>query len=331
MACVDTYHRPIEYLRISVTDRCNLRCLYCMPKEGVPWRSHDDILSFEEIETVVRAATGLGIEKIRLTGGEPLARLAIVDLVRSLARIPGVTELSMTTNGVLLPRYAAPLAEAGLRRVNISLDTLRSERFNRITRVGHLEDALAGIDAAHAAGLEPVKINMVVIRGLNDDEVVTMARRSVAPGWHVRFIEWMPVGDQMANTNRWSQEVVTVDEIRERIEKEMGPLEPTHLEHGSGPAQYFRVLGAPGTLGFISPISHHFCQRCNRLRLTADGLLLPCLLSDLEVDLKGSLRSGAGVREIEDLLRQTIEIKPLRHHLEENQSSHRRVMSQIGG
>jgi len=188
MTHFDSCNRPISYLRISVTDRCNLRCVYCMPKEGVPLCAHDKILSYEEIETIVRAAAELGINKVRLTGGEPLARLGLADLVRMLARIPGIDDLSMTTNGTLLARHADALARAGMRRVNISLDTLQPARFRQITRRGKLADALAGIEAAHRAGLEPVKINTVVIRGLNDDEIVDLARKTVDDGWHLRFI-----------------------------------------------------------------------------------------------------------------------------------------------
>ncbi|MDY6875074.1 MAG: GTP 3',8-cyclase MoaA [Chloroflexota bacterium] len=331
MAHLDAYNRPISYLRISVTDRCNLRCIYCMPPEGVPWRAHEGILRYEEIETVVRAAAELGISKVRLTGGEPLVRLGIVDLVRNLARIPGIDDLAMTTNGILLSRYAADLAEAGLKRVNVSLDTLNPERFQRITRLGRLEDVMAGMEAARRAGLEPVKINTVVIRGMNDDEVVGLARKTMEVGWNVRFIEVMPVGNGVLASGEWRERVVTAGEIRQKIEAALGELQPAKMSTGGGPARYYRLPWARGTLGFITPISEHFCYRCNRLRLTADGQLRPCLLSDYEINLRTPLRQGADVTQIKELLLQGIESKPMQHHLDEWERPENRVMSEIGG
>jgi cyclic pyranopterin phosphate synthase len=334
----DSYQRPIQYLRISVTDRCNLRCVYCMPSEGVDSCSHLDILRYEEIETIVRAAAGLGISKIRLTGGEPLVRLGIVDLVHMLSRVPGVDDLSMTTNGTLLARCAQELAGAGLRRVNVSLDTLRPERFQAITRLGRLEDALAGIEAARCAGLEPVKVNAVVIRGLNDDEVVDLARRSIDEAWNVRFIEWMPVGDEAipgvggaAAADNWRMRVVTAEQMREQIEVALGALIPAQMDAGAGPARYYRLAGAQGTIGFITAVSEHFCHHCNRLRLTADGQLRPCLLSDQEFDLRTPLRQGANVDQVQELLLAAIGRKPQQHHLDERLEARGRVMSQIGG
>jgi cyclic pyranopterin phosphate synthase len=334
MAHLDGYSRPINYLRVSVTDRCNLRCQYCMPPEGIPWIPHDTVLRYEEIALIVRAAAELGINRIRLTGGEPLVRLGMADLVRMLRAVPGVEDLAMTTNGILLPRYARDLAEAGLDRVNISLDTLRPERFQAITRGGRLEDVLAGIKAAHQAGLEPVKINTVVMRGTNDDEVVDLAWRTMEAGWNVRFIEWMPVGTTAsADDSAWRGMVVTADEMRQRIEIALGDLQPAMTATGSGPARYYRLPGAKGTIGFITPVSEHFCYHCNRLRLTADGQLRPCLLSDREIDLRTPLRQGADVPQIKELILQAIDSKPLQHHL--NQCGHgrpeNRVMSQIGG
>ncbi len=331
MAHLDAYNRPISYLRISVTDRCNLRCIYCMPPEGVPSRSHDDILRYEEIETIARAAAELGVSKIRLTGGEPLARLGIVDLVRALARIPGIDDLTMTSNGILLSRYAADLAGAGLRRVNVSLDTLRAERFRRITRRGWLEDVLAGMEAAREAGLEPIKINTVVIRGMNDDEVVDLARKTMSAAWNVRFIEMMPVGNGVMAAGGWRERVVTAREIQQQIEAALGELEAAKLAAGNGPARYYRLPGAKGTLGFISPVSEHFCYQCNRLRLTADGQLRPCLLSDQEIDLRTPLRQGASVARIKELLLQGIQSKPMEHHLDDLQRPEKRAMSEIGG
>jgi len=332
MAHLDAYNRPISYLRISVTDRCNLRCIYCMPQEGAPWRPHEEIMRYEEIETIVRAAAELGISKVRLTGGEPLVRLDIVDLVRKIARIPGIDDLAMTTNGVLLARYAEELAQAGLQRVNISLDTLDAERFRRITRRGALADVLAGIEAAREAGLEPIKINTVVIRGMNDDEVVDLAAKTLEAGWwNIRFIELMPVGNGGLMTEAWEEKVVTAQEIRERIEAALGEPEPAKMSVGGGPARYYRLPGAKGTIGFITPISEHFCYKCNRLRLTADGQLRPCLLSDYEIDLRTPLRQGADAEQIKGLILKGIENKPMRHHLDECQLPERRAMSEIGG
>ena len=332
MTHLDGYSRPINYLRVSVTDRCNLRCQYCMPPDGIPWMPHDAVLRYEEIALVVRAAAEVCISHVRLTGGEPLVRLGLADLVRMLAEIPGVEDLAMTTNGTLLARHAQTLAAAGLDRVNVSLDTLRAERFRRITRCGHLEDVLAGIDAAHQAGLEPVKINTVVMRGTNDDEIVDLARRTMEPGWNVRFIEWMPVGNAApADDDDWRDRVMTAEEMRHRIEAALGDLEPAANGKGNGPARYYRLWGAQGTIGFITPISEHFCYRCNRLRLTADGQLRPCLLSDNELDLRTPLRQGAEVAQIKTLILQGIESKPLQHHLNECNRPEKRVMSQIGG
>jgi len=328
MSYLDAFNRPISYLRVSVTDRCNLRCLYCMPPEGVPWRPHDEILRYEEIETVVRAAAELGISKVRLTGGEPLVRLGIVNLVAMLSPIPGIDDLAMTTNGTLLARYAEKLRAAGLKRINVSLDTLRPERFRRITRLGELSDTLEGIAAAKQAGLVPVKVNTVVIRGLNDDEVVDFARLTRAADWHVRFIEVMPLGD---NADWAGNGYVPMAEVREKIERELGRLIPAKLAAGGGPARYYRLPGARGTIGFITPISQHFCYQCNRLRLTADGKLRPCLLSDYEIDLRTPLRQGATVGEIRRLIVEAVCAKPERHRLSEQIIPQGRAMSQIGG
>jgi cyclic pyranopterin phosphate synthase len=289
-------------------------------------------LRYEEIETIVQAAAELGISKVRLTGGEPLVRLGIADLVRMIARIPGIDDLAMTTNGILLSRYAAELADAGLQRVNVSLDTLRPERFRRITRRGHLEDVLVGIEAAREAGLEPIKINTVVIRGMNDDEVGDLAAKTLeADWWNIRFIELMPVGNGGLMTEEWEQNVVTAQKIRERIESALGKLEPAKMSVGDGPARYYHLPGAKGTVGFITPISEHFCYRCNRLRLTADGQLRPCLLSDQEIDLRTPLRQGADVAEVKALLLKGIESKPMQHHLDKHQLPEERAMSEIGG
>jgi cyclic pyranopterin phosphate synthase len=328
MPYLDNFNRPISYLRISVTDRCNLRCVYCMPPEGVPWRSHNEILRYEEIELIVRAAASLGISKVRLTGGEPLVRLGFVELVHMLARIPGIDDLAMTTNGTLLARYAAELAQAGLKRVNVSLDTLKPERFRQITRQGDLATVFEGIAAAREAGLAPLKVNTVIVRGLNDDEVVDFARLTLEGDWHVRFIELMPLG---ANTAWAGDGYVSINEVRRRIEAALGELQATKVGVGNGPARYYRLPGAVGTIGFISPVSEHFCYQCNRLRLTADGRLRPCLLSDYEIDLRTPLAQGADLAEVRELLIHSIEAKPERHHLNESVAPRERAMSEIGG
>jgi cyclic pyranopterin phosphate synthase len=322
----DSFQRPINYLRISVTDRCNLRCVYCMPEAGVALMSHRDILTYEEIYTVAKVAAGMGINKIRLTGGEPLVRLGLADLVKMLAGIETIDDISLTTNGILLARNAAALKAAGLRRVNISLDTLRPERFRQITRCGELADTLEGIKAARAAGLEPVKINMVVMAGINDDELIDFARKTINEGWHVRFIEHMPVNGEEPISPR----LFSVREMRKRIEA-LGALEPWKVDVGNGPAKYFRLPGATGTIGFITPITEHFCYQCNRLRLTADGKLRPCLLSEEEIDLREPLRSGASAEELKRLIEMAIARKPQRHHLAEGKKRNGRPFSQVGG
>jgi cyclic pyranopterin phosphate synthase len=324
----DDFGRAINYLRVSVTDRCNLRCIYCMPPEGVEKLSHLDVLSYEELALIVQAAAELGISKVRLTGGEPLARLGLAEFVRMIASIPGIDDLSLTTNGTLLARHAATLAAAGLNRVNISLDTFRPERFARITRLGRLEDVWAGIAAAETANLTPIKFNVVVVRGLNDDEVADFARRTISDGWNVRFIELMPIG---ASADWAGNGSVPIPEIRARIEAEVGPLTTVHGPRGNGPARYHQLDGAQGTIGFIGALSDHFCSSCNRLRLTADGRLRPCLMSDREIDLRQALRSGADLEAVQAILAQAIHLKPQRHHLEEARAPRDRTMSQIGG
>jgi cyclic pyranopterin phosphate synthase len=302
-----------------------------MPGDGIPLCPRHEILTYEEIETVVRAAAEIGITKVRVTGGEPLVRADIVDLIRMVAGVPGIDDLAMTTNGILLSQYARASASAGLKRVNVSLDSLRPERFRRITRVGRLEYVLQGMKAAREAGLKPVKINTVVMRGTNDDEVLDFARKTMHEDWNVRFIELMPVGCGGSVDDRWRERVVTAQEVRDKVEAVLGQLEPAKVSMGDGPARYYRLPGAQGTLGFITPISDHFCYRCNRMRLTADGQLRPCLLSDQEIDLRTPLRQGARVEEIIALLLKGVESKPQRHHLPESDGPEKRAMSQIGG
>lgn len=324
MPFLDSFERPISYLRISVTDRCNFRCLYCRPAGGISLRRSHEILRYEEIERVARAAASLGINKVRLTGGEPLVRKGVVDLVEMLASIPGIDDISMTTNGALLANYAQGLAQAGLKRVNVSLDSLKEEHFREITRGGRLNDTLAGIDAARKAGLSPIKVNMVVVQGLNDDETLDFAGLS-REGWHVRYIELMPLGPGVD----WRG--LSVEEIREEIESHLGSLEPAKVDLGGGPARYYRLPGAQGTIGFIAPLSECFCEGCNRLRLTADGRLRPCLLSDEEIEIKPPLRRGATLEELREIISQGAHMKPSGHRLAERVWPQERTMSEIGG
>ncbi|MFZ5998725.1 MAG: GTP 3',8-cyclase MoaA [Nitrospirota bacterium] len=323
----DKYERTIDYMRISIIDRCNLRCIYCMPSEGVKPIAHKSILSYEEIIRIVRIAARLGVRKIRLTGGEPLIRKNLVYLVSSINAIEGIDDISLTTNGLLLKKLARPLAAAGLKRVNISLDTFRPDRYKEITRGGTISKVLEGIEDAEQAGILPIKINMVPIRGFNDDEIEAFARLTIKTPYHIRFIEFMPIGAR----EMWSQEkYIPTDEIKEKVSA-IAPLVPVRMRK-SGPARYFRFENAAGVIGFISPLTHHFCSSCNRLRLTADGKLRPCLFSETEIDLKSALRSGAPDEELERLLRLSIEVKPQGHSLgHEKPLTMLRPMSKIGG
>jgi len=323
----DSFQRPINYLRISVTDRCNLRCVYCMPLGGIHLLPHRDILTYEEIYTLAKAAAELGINKVRISGGEPLVRASLPRLIQMLAQIDAIDDISLTTNGVLLSRYAAELKSAGLQRVNVSLDTLRQDRFESITRRSYnLGDVLEGIEVARSVGLNPVKINMVVMSGINDDEIIDFATKTINEGWHVRFIELMP----FAAATTTALQFVSVSNMRRQLEQ-LGNLEPCLPGAGNGPAKYFRFRQATGTIGFITPISEHFCFRCNRLRLTADGKLRPCLLAEEEIDLKQPLRSGTSSVGLKQLIKEAVASKPLRHHLAEGYIPKDRPFSQVGG
>ena len=321
---LDSFGRSINYLRISVTDRCNLRCLYCMPPEGVPQMPHSEILSYEEIRNVIRAAAELGISRIRLTGGEPLVRAELPKLVRMLSQVEGIEELSLTTNGTFLKKYALELKQAGLSRVNVSLDTLKPDKFRYITRLGELKTVLEGIETAKEAGFEPVKINTVIMQGINNDEILDFARMTYKEGWHVRFIELMPF--------KGAAEFVPSIELRQHISL-LGKLEPCESITGNGPATYYSLAGAKGAIGFISSLTEtSFCSRCNRMRLTPDGKLRPCLLGEDEIDLKTPLRNNASMEELKSLILKAVASKPEHHHLEEgNIRLVNRRMSQIGG
>ena len=323
----DRFDRKINYLRVSVTDRCNQRCFYCMPKNGVTPFTHSQILSYEEIVRVVEAAVSLGIVKVRLTGGEPLVRKNICNLVSQIANTPGIVDVGLTTNGALFKEKARELYEAGLRRVNISLDTLNPFKFMRITRVNHFHKVIDAIEAARDIGFDPVKINMVVIRGVNDDELEEFAKMSLDMPFHMRFIEYMPVGVE----SRWDLEkTVPSTEVMARLEK-VGRLIPVAGGRLDGPSERFRFDGAKGEVGVISAVSNHFCSTCNRLRLTADGKLRPCLLSDREVDIKEALREGAGRQELMGIIAEAIDLKPDGHRLDRETAHCRKSMSRIGG
>ncbi len=320
----DSFQRPVDYLRISVTDRCNLRCIYCMPAEGINLLPHEDVLSYEEIHRVAATAAELGIKKVRITGGEPLVRIDLSRLIRMLAQIDAIDDIALTTNGILLAQYADELKTAGLRRVNISLDTLKPDKFKLITRGGDLDSVLEGIDAAGAAGLNPIKINAVVMAGSNDDELLDFARKTIEEGWHVRFIEHMPFNRELADSS-----FVPVNEMQERLAV-LGELEPCTVK-GNGPAKYYRLPQAKGTIGFITPVSQHFCFHCNRLRLTADGKLRPCLLSEREVDLRQPLRQGISAEELKKLIKRAVDSKPRQHKLAQGYVPQDRPFSQVGG
>ncbi len=323
----DSFQRPINYLRISVTDRCNLHCVYCMPSGGIDLIAHSDILTYEEIYTIAKAAAEVGISKIRLTGGEPLVRLGLPQLVQMLASIGSIDDISLTTNGILLSQCAAELKSAGLRRVNVSLDTLKQDKFEFITRCGNnLGAVLEGIEVARSVGLNPVKINVVVMAGTNDDELIDFATKTISDDWHVRFIEFMPVADESIEIPRF----MPVSEMRKRLES-LGKLEPCLPSIGNGPAKYFRLPQAKGTIGFITPVSEHFCFSCNRLRLTADCKLLLCLMSEEEIDLKKPLRDGISSADLKQLFKGAVASKPLRHRLDEGYLPKDRPFSQVGG
>ena len=324
----DTFSRPITYLRVSVTDKCNLRCIYCMPERGLPWLPKSEILSYEEIAEIVRAAAQAGVRSVRLSGGEPLIRKDLPRLVASISAIDGIEDVALSTNALLLEEQIDALLDAGLKRVNVSLDTLREDRFAQIARRPGLDRVLAGIDAAIERGLTPVKINCVVMRGQNDDEIAAFAEWTKERAVFVRFIEVMPVHE---NLGVQRDAYVSSDEILERV-RTIGDLEAVTGPGGNGPARYFAFPGAPGAVGVISPLSHDYCERCNRVRLTADGRLRLCLFGDHEVDLRSAVRAGASQDEIVDLLRAAMLIKPERHHLRLGEASSRmRAFSEIGG
>jgi cyclic pyranopterin phosphate synthase len=327
----DRFGREIDYLRLSVIDHCNLRCVYCMPVRGLQFVPSQDLLTAAEIELVARAAVSVGFRKFRLTGGEPTLRPDIVEIVDRLAGVRGVADLAMTTNAILLPRLARPLAAAGLRRLNIHVDSLDPDNLKRLMRFGTLAEIEAGIAAAEDAGLVPIKLNTVVTRDYNDGDVVEIARRALERGWHCRFIELMPLGGGEQARTALSQ-FVPSRETRERIEAALGKLHPLPKPHPADEANDFRFEEpGSGRVGFISPVSEPYCGACNRMRLTADGRFHLCLLNDDELDVRGAIRSGGGLEEVAAILVRAVEGKPTGHRLDEGISTRDRSMFQIGG
>lgn len=322
----DQFGRSIEYLRISVTDRCNFRCVYCMPLEGLDWLPKAEILSYEEITAVVAQLAPLGLRRLRITGGEPTIRPDLERLVAMLKAVPGVEDIALSTNGVRLPAMARTLVAAGLDRVNISIDSLRPDRIRQIARRDLKFDPLASLTSAIDAGLDPVKFNMVVMRGINDDEIGDFARLGLDHALHVRFIELMPVGEMAGLT---FEHIVPSAEVLERAAAAVGALEPAAgPARGNGPARYYRVPGAAGPIGVITPMSHTYCDTCNRVRLTADGRLRTCLYGDHEVNLRDPLRAG---EPLGPLFERALAAKPREHHLLQLKVGGLKALSQVGG
>ncbi len=324
---IDRFGRNIHYLRISLTDHCNLRCIYCMPEDQT-FRPNPELMQDDEIFLLTHLFASLGFDKIRLTGGEPTVRAHIVDIVRGIASTNGIRSVSMTTNGVLLKKLAQPLAEAGLQRVNISIDTLNPEKFHRLTRWGKLDDVWDGVLAAEQAGLAPIKLNAVVVKGYNEDDVVDLARLTLDHPWQIRFIEMMPFAGV---TDVQTSQVITAAEIQERIEDSLGDLLVSDGGKLDGEARVFHLANAKGNVGFISSVTNPFCESCTRARLTADGRLRLCLLREKEVDLLTPLRAGASLEELRQLILDGVWYKPWGHGLAEGIIPLNRVMNEIGG
>ncbi len=326
----DKWGRRIEYLRVSLTDRCNLRCVYCMPEEGVPYENLDNVLSFDEISRIVRVLAAAGLRKVRLTGGEPLVRKNVPELAARLVATPGVREVTLTTNGILLPRDAEGLRRAGVNRVNISMDTLKPERFTEIARRPEYARAHAGIEAAIVHGFDPIKLNCVLMRGVNDDEIEGFARLTIDQPLHVRFLEYMPIG--MVTPPAWRARYVSNEEVLTRLTTQFGTLEPVESDVAST-SRTFRIPNALGTVGVINPISHRFCDGCNRLRLTANGRLVPCLSDNYEYDLMTPLRAGCSDADILHHVADALTHKPQQSDFEGRlgKGGSLRIMAQIGG
>lgn len=334
---VDSFRRKITYLRVSITDRCNYRCTYCKPEEQFKFIPHEEILRYEEIVEIIEEAVGLGITKVRITGGEPLVRKGIVDFIKKLKRIEKLEDISLTTNGCFLAGYAEELKAAGLNRVNISLDSLQKNKYRKITRGGNLERVLKGIDSALKAGLLPIKINTVLIKGINDDEVEDFVRLTLERPLNIRFIELMPSGEKV--TDNYEGKFISVLEIKESLAKKYS-FNPINTSSGNGPAKYYEIEGGKGTIGFITALSQHFCQFCNRIRLTSDGKIRPCLFFNQEIDLKKAIREVENTENkqilrrkvIRDKIEMAVKLKPKGHKIKEGISNNLSFkMSRIGG
>ena len=332
---VDNFGRKITYLRVSITDRCNYRCIYCQPEEQFKFISHEEILRYEEIVEIIEEAVNLGVTKVRITGGEPLARKGVIDFIKKLGEIKKLEDISLTTNGFFLSEYAEKLKDAGLNRVNISLDSLQEEKYKKITRGGSLEKVLKGIDSTLKAGLLPIKINTVLIRGVNHDEVEDFVRLALESPLNIRFIEFMPSGEDLKDNYR--DKFVSVLEIKKGLAEKYS-FKPIDINSGNGPAKYYQIKGGQGTIGFITALSQHFCQTCNRIRLTSEGKLRPCLFSNKEIDIKQAIRKANADDKIirSKIIRNNIEkainIKPKGHRLNKKLSdSSSFKMSKIGG
>ena len=323
----DSFGRKIHYLRISLTDHCNLRCVYCMPEDMV-FRPRAEMMQDEEVLFLARLFAELGFDKIRLTGGEPTIRAHLVDIVRGITTTPGIRSVSLTTNGMLLSKLADPLAAAGLGRVNVSIDTLNPAKFKRMTRGGDMETVWEGILAAEAAGLTPVKLNAVVVRGYNEEDVVDLANLTREHHWQMRFIEMMPFG---GSTDLQTKQMVSSQEIQDRIEQSLGSLTPVNGGDLGGEARLYRIPGAQGDIGFISSVSAPFCADCSRARLTPEGILRMCLLRDYEIDLLTPLRAGASLEELRKLVLEAVWNKPWGHGLANGEIAINRAMNEIGG
>jgi len=324
---IDRFGRNIHYLRISLTDHCNLRCIYCMPEDQT-FRPNPELMQDDEILKLTRLFANLGFDKIRLTGGEPTVRAHVVDIVRGITATPGIRSVSMTTNGVLLSRLAKPLAEAGLQRVNISIDTLNPDKFKRLTRWGKLEDVWDGINTAEKVGLTPIKLNAVVVKGYNESDVVDLACLTLEHPWQIRFIEMMPFAGA---TDIQTGQFITAKEIQKRIETSLGILDVANEGKLDGEARLFRLPNAKGDIGFISSVTHPFCASCSRARLTADGRLRLCLLREKEVDLLTPLREGATLDDLRQIILNSVWEKPWGHGLSNGVIPLNRVMNEIGG
>ena len=324
---IDRFGRRIHYLRVSLTDHCNLRCIYCMP-EDMSFRPLPELMQDDEIIRLVELFANLGFDRVRLTGGEPILRSGVVEIVRGITNISGIEDVTMTTNGTHLDNLAKPLAEAGLKRVNISIDTLDPVRFQGLTRRGNLNDVWRGIQAAENAGLTPVKLNAVIVRGYNENDILDLARLTIDHPWHLRFIEMMPFG---GSTETQTTGLVTTAEIRGALEQNLGPLVPVQDGNLNGEARYFHIPGAKANIGFISSVSAPFCHSCTRVRITADGILRLCLLREFEIDLLTPLRNGASQEDLRKMVVDAIWNKPWGHGLAEGIIPLNRVMNEIGG